>query len=420
MAHRSTVRLIAFCLLAFAGSPVAQSADEGAPASGPYTFPPEWAPHDAVWLAWSDDPAHHPVQIEMIRALVPTVPVRLLVTSDTTRAEAERALASVGVPRDRVAFLIHPVENTWIRDAGPRFLTDGRRLAVADFGWNWYGYPEEMSRGWTSRSGIDNDLAERMGIGVVTSSVVAEGGALDVSTSVILTYRQTALQRNPGVPLEKIEAEYLRVYGKKQVVWLTRSPLSDLVTDRPKIENYVGWGANGHIDEYARFVNDSTVVVAQIDPSERDDNPLTGADHEILAENLAELRNAVNVDGRPFRIVTLPVPGLRHYVRTPTVTAAHKASDFGRVVLREFEVGADVYFVPALSYLNFVVSNGVVLVPAYWREGLPKREREKDEEARATLQRLFPDRRVVQIHPLEVNWGGGGMHCLTQQQPSTQ
>jgi agmatine deiminase len=254
----------------------------------------------------------------------------------------------------------------------------------------------------------------------VSSAIVAEGGALDVSTSVILTYRQTALQRNPGVSLEKIEAEYLRLYGKERVLWLSRSPLGDLVTDRPKIENYVGWGANGHVDEYARFVNDSTIVVAQIDPSERDDNPLTRADHDILAENLAELRTAVNVDGRPFHIETLPVPALRYHVRTGAVTEKDKANDFGRVVLRQFAVGDEVRFVPALSYLNFVVSNGVVLVPSYWREGLPEREREKDEGARATLERLFPDRRVVQINPLAANWGGGGMHCLTQQQPSTQ
>jgi agmatine deiminase len=173
-------------------------------------------------------------------------------------------------------------------------------------------------------------------------------------------------------------------------------------------------------DEYARFVNDSTIVVAQVDPSERDDNPLTRADHDILAENVAELRTAVNVDGRPFHIVTLPVPGLRHYMRTRAVTAEDKTSALGRVVLQEFAVGAAVHFVPALSYINFVVSNGVVLVPAYWQEGLAEREREKDEEARATLQRLFPNRRVVQIHPLAINWDGGGMHCITQQQPQTE
>jgi agmatine deiminase len=419
LAPRFILRLIVLSLLVLVGTACAQSVDKDTPAAR-YTFPPDWAPHKAVWLGWSYDSAHHPLQVAIVRALAPTVRVRLLVTSDSARAEAKAALEAAGVPSDRVEFFTHPVSNTWIRDAGPRFLADGRNLAIADFAWNWYGYPTEMSRGWQTRAGIDDDLARELGIPLVSSTVVAEGGALDVSTSVILTYRQTPLQRNPGVPLEKIEAEYLRVYGKERVLWLSRSPLGDLVTDRPKIENYVGWGANGHIDEYARFVNDSTIVVAQIDPSERDGNPLTRADHDILAENVAELRTAVNVDGRPFHIVTLPVPGLRHYMRTRAVTAEDKTSALGRVVLQEFAVGAAVHFVPALSYINFVVSNGVVLVPAYWQEGLAEREREKDEEARATLQRLFPNRRVVQIHPLAINWDGGGMHCITQQQPQTE
>ena len=407
-------------MFVLAGTACTQPTAKSTPAAGRFTFPPDWAAHSAIWLGWSDDSTHHPVQVEMVRALILTVPVRLLVTSDGARVEAKAAFQAAGVPEDRVEYFVHPVSNAWIRDAGPRFLTDGRNLAVADFAWNWYGYPEEISRGWQTRAGIDDDLARELGLPLVSSAIVAEGGALDVSTSVILTYRQTALQRNPGLSLEKIEAEYLRLYGKERVLWLSRSPLGDLVTERPKIENYVGWGANGHVDEYARFVNDSTIVVAQIDPSERDDNPLTRADHDILAENLAELRTAVNVDGRPFRIETLPVPALRYHVRTRAVTEDDKVKDFGRVVLRQFAVGDEVHFVPALSYLNFVVSNGVVLVPSYWRDGLPEREREKDEEARATLERLFPDRRVVQINPLAANWGGGGMHCLTQQQPRTQ
>lgn len=262
--------LLVLALTAPVGRAGAQPAGADDRPSGPYTFPPEWAPHEAVWMGWSYDPAHHPVQLEIVRALVPTVPVRILVTSSAARAEAERGLAAAGIPEDRVTVFTHPVSNAWIRDAGPRFLTDGRSLAMADFAWNWYGYPEALSRGWTTRAGIDDDLAGQMGIGLVTSPLVAEGGGLDVSTAAILTYRQTALQRNPGVPLEEIEAEYLRVYGKERVIWLSRSPLGDLVTDRPKIANYVGWGANGHIDEYARFVNDSTIVVAQIAPEERD------------------------------------------------------------------------------------------------------------------------------------------------------
>lgn len=419
-APRRFLRRTLPCLLALWATACLRDTHSGVPAAARYSFPPEWAPQDAVWLGWSYDRAHHPLQIEMIRALVPTVRVRLLVTSDLARKEAKAALAAGGIPSERIEFLLHPVSNLWIRDPGPRFLTDGHRLAVADFAWNWYGYPQELSRDWGTRAGIDDDLARALRLPLVSSRVVAEGGGLEVSTSLLLTYRDTALQRNPGVPLEEIEAEYLRVYGKERVLWLSRAPISDRVTDRPKIENYVGWGANGHIDEFARFVSDSTIVIAQIDPSERNDDPLTRSDHDILTENLAELRSAVNVDGQPFHIVTLPVPALRHYLRTRAVTEEDKVSELGRVVLREFAVGDEVHFVPALSYLNFVLSNGVVLVPAYWQEGLPEKERDKDEEARATLQRLFPDRRVVQIHPLDVNWDGGGMHCITQQQPSTR
>ncbi|PYN48434.1 MAG: hypothetical protein DMD95_03270 [Candidatus Rokuibacteriota bacterium] len=125
----------------------------------------------------------------------------------------------------------------------------------------------------------------------------------------------------------------------------------------------------------------------------------------------------MNVDGRPFDIITLPVPALRHYVRTGPLLEEQKRRDFLGAWYRDFKVGDEVHWVPAVSYLNFVVTNGLALVPAYWREGLPEREREKDEFVRQTLQRLFPERRVVQINPLDVNWSGGGMHCITQQQP---
>lgn len=420
MARERAVVLFFLLFAATAVPALAQRAGPDDEAERRRTFPPEWAPHAAVWLGWSYDPAHHPVQIEIIRALVPTVPVRLLVTSDSAAAHARALLAAASIPAERVEYFQHPVSNVWIRDAGPRFLSDGRRLAIADIAWNWYGYPEEMVKGWGSRGGIDNHLAAALGLDVVPSSLVSEGGALEVSSKVLLTYKQTALQRNPGVPIEQIEAEYLRVYGKEKVVWLTHSPLGDLVSDRPKIANFVGWGANGHIDEYVRFVNDSTIVIAQVDPEEREDNPLTRADHDILAENHAELRAAVNVDGRPFHIVTMPVPALRHYLKTRAITSADKESELGRMMLGRFNVGAEVNFVPAVSYLNFVLSNGVVLVPAYAREGGPARERQKDERARATLQRLFPERLIVQIDALPLNWDGGGMHCITQQEPAVR
>jgi agmatine deiminase len=115
--------------------------------------------------------------------------------------------------------------------------------------------------------------------------------------------------------------------------------------------------------------------------------------------------------------MTLPVPALHAYMWTGPLPQSAKARDALGAWFRDYEVGDEINWIPAVSYLNFFITNGVVLVPRYWREGLPKREREKDEEVRSTLQQLFPDRRVVQIDAMAVNWSGGGIHCITQQQP---
>jgi agmatine deiminase len=422
MMTRTSMYRTLLLLLAVPAALHAQTAGAGGSAARP-SFPPEWAPHEAVWMGWSGDTTHHAIQVQMIRAMVPHVAIRLMVTSDSVRTHAAGALRAAGVDPNRVVYVQHEIPNFWTRDPGPLFLSDGQQLTVARFAWDDYGYPKELRTydpRLLRRGELGRDLAERLGLPSVSTQLVAEGGGLEVSSDVILSYRQTAIQRNPGVPMEEIEREYLRVYGKEKVVWLSRSPLADRVFSGPKLANYFGMGANGHIDEYARFVNDSTIVVAQIDSADAAADPLSAVDREILLENLAELRAARNVDGRPFHIVTLPSPGLHHHMWTGPLAEWMKARDRLDAWFREFRVGDEIHWVPGVSYLNFFITNGVVLVSAYWREGLPEREREKDEEVRATLQRLFPDREIVQIDPLAVNFSGGGMHCITQQQPAVE
>ncbi len=410
---------LALAALLLTGGCAAAPGDRAAAAPPEFRFPPEWAPHDAIWMGWSPSASRRHVQVEMIRAMAPHVRIRLMVNSDRARAEAMEALDAAGVARDQVEYLQHPTSNFWIRDPGPRFLSDGRRLAVAEFGWNAYGYPRELLIGSATlnRIAVAESMAARLSLPVVSTSVVSEGGGLDASDAVLLGYKGTALQRNPGVPIADIEREYLRVYGKQKVVWLDQSPISDRVFAGPKLRNYFGDGANGHIDEYARFVSNDTIVIAQIDETDAEDNPLSRADSEILRDNLAQLRAATNVDGQPFHVITLPVPALRHHVRTTRLREQDKKGDTLNALYRDFKVGDEINWVSATSYLNFVVTNGVVLVPRYWREGLPERERDKDEQARRTLQGLFPDRRMVQIDPSDINRSGGGMHCGTQQQP---
>jgi agmatine deiminase len=406
----ATAALVAVLLTAFASA-------ASSPEPHGYSFPPEWEPHEAVWVGWTSEAEHHGVKVEMIRALAPSATVRVKVVDAAGEAQADSMLRARGVDMTAVEFVQHPTPDLWVRDAGPLFVTDGSRLAIASFPWTWYGYPSRLVEGWGTRESIGPDMAARLGLPVIRTDAVAEGGGLEVSSTTIMTYRETALQRNPGVPLATIEAELLRVYGKQHMLWLDRAPVSDRVRAEPKIANFVGWGANGHIDEYARFVNDSTIVIAQVDPDEEHDNALSRADAEILRENLAQLRAARRRDGRPYHIIMFPVPRTREYMITRTVTEQDRRSGL-RMQLADFDVGDEVNFVPATSYMNFFITNGVVLAAKYWREGMPEREREKDEYVRDALQMLFPDRRIAQIDPLAINWYGGGMHCQTQQQPA--
>jgi agmatine deiminase len=256
-----------------------------------------------------------------------------------------------------------------------------------------------------------------MNLPQLKSEMVSEGGGLDFSTHCILAFRETALQRNPGNTIQEIEKEYLRVFGKKKMIWLNRSPRADKISCGPKAGNYFGWGANGHIDEYARFVNDSAILIAQIDPSQKDQDPLSKADYKILKENLAILKQSKDVKGKPFRIITTPCPTLSLFARKEVLTQEQKNTTVGKCFFQDLSAGAEIYWIPALSYLNFLVTNGVVLVPKYWQEGLPETEKCKDEYVKQVYTMMFPDRKIMQINPLEANWQGGGMHCISQQEP---
>jgi agmatine deiminase len=225
----------------------------------------------------------------------------------------------------------------------------------------------------------------------------------------------TALQRNPGMSLKAVEREYLRLSGARKMVWLKRSPLTDLWQLTPVVDNYFTRGANGHVDELARFVDPHTVVIAEIPAVERDANPLNRIDAQILDENYRALKAATDAHGKHFRVIRVPNPDLRLLWKEHVLTGAQ---DDALYTAAGFKPGDTVIDVPASSYMNFFVSNGVVLVPRYWRPGMPKGQRDRDASVAALLRRLFPTRRIVQIDPLSINWYGGGMHCITQQQPA--
>lgn len=345
-------------------------------------MPAEWEPHEATWLAWphrlSDWPGKFGpipwVYGEIVRNLTPGEIVRIIATTGRHEAHARRLLTKAGVDLSRVEFFRWPLDRGWTRDFGPVFVKkDGRgrtrgTLAIARFRFNgWAKYADSMK---------DDRVPERAARALkvplrpVThhgKPVVLEGGSIDVNgRGTLLTTEECLLDpavqvRNPGLPRERLEAVLADALGATNVVWLGRGIAGD--------------DTHGHVDDICRFVSPRRIVLC------REDGP-ADANYRPLEECRERLQEARLEDGSRPEVVALPMP-------RPLV--------FNRTRL------------PA-SYANFYIANAAVLVPTF--------NDPADRQALGTLSELFPDRPVVGIHAVDLVWGLGTLHCLTQQQPA--
>ncbi|HET6573692.1 MAG TPA: agmatine deiminase family protein [Fimbriiglobus sp.] len=339
------------------------------PAAAGFRMPAEWEPHRGTWLAWphrrSDWPGRFApipwVYAEIVRALARHEEVNLLVADADHQAAARRVLERAHADLTRVRFHVCPTDRSWMRDSGPIFVVNpaGERVAL-DWHFNgWAKYPD-----WANDDQVPGFVASLRGMPAVQPTcrghrVVLEGGSIDVNgQGLLLTTEEcllsTVQQRNP--PMDR--ADYERVFadylGVKKVLWLGQGIAGD--------------DTHGHIDDLARFVGPRTVVTAvEDDPAD--------ANYRPLRENLDRLK------GMPLEVVPLPMPR--------------------PLVFRGIRLPA--------SYANFYIANGVVIVPTF--------NDPKDRVALGTLAELFPDREMVGIHCVELVWGLGTLHCMTQQEP---
>jgi agmatine deiminase len=338
-------------------------------------MPAEWEPHRGTWLSWPHKQASWPgkfapvpsIFARMVRLLADHEEVHINVAGPPMEQEVRRLLAGSGANSDNVFFHPNPTNDAWCRDHGPIFLQredDGRSSqAIVDWDFNAWGgkYPP-----YDLDDVIPSRIARELGLPVFHPRIVMEGGSIDVNGRGTLITTEACLlnpNRNPQLDRSAIE-ECLRSYlGVSHILWLG--------------EGIVGDDTDGHVDDLTRFVDPTTVVsVVEDDPA--DEN------YEPLQSNLERLNRMTDQEGRPLRVVTLPMPRpLWH----------------------------DGQRLPA-SYANFYIANGLVLLPTY--------DPARDEEARTTLASLFPGREVIGIDCTDLVWGLGAFHCVTQQWPSVR
>ena len=353
-----------------------------------FHMPAEWESQQAVWVGLFGNPGRDTVSAAIIKALHQNVQVRLNYSYAYDKKRNNKFFHNLEIDTAKLQWIEDSLDNAWVRDPGPLFIKNNKgEQKVIDFTWIQYGhhlvYKKKLSALAYEAGRSDIRMAAKLNLPVISTPIVAEGGGIETNgAGVLMSLEETALH-DKTVP--------------------------DLL-----IENWTSTGANGHIDEAVRFVETNTIVVAQIDEEERNNNPISKVDYEILEEYCATLKKASDVNGKPFKIIRMPAPDLNVYARSYVLndkSIKRFSENF------PFKTGDTVKTVPSVSYMNFFISNNVVLIAKYWKEGMPLKEKEKDETAKNILAGIFPDRKIIQINPLPVNYLGGGIHCITQQQP---
>jgi agmatine deiminase len=353
-------------------------------------MPAEWEPHAATWIAWPHNKTDWPgkfepipwVMAEIVRHLAHDERVNILVNNEAAEERALKFLRRAHVlpenesESQRVAshiqFHLYSTNRIWTRDYGPIFVKGGKqKRAALDWRFNaWAKYSD-----WRRDDAIPQQILSELAVQNWQPTfevkgnaqrVVLEGGSIDVNgAGTILTTEECLLSdvqaRNPELSradLEQVFADYL---GATKTLWLNRGIAGD--------------DTHGHVDDLARFVNPTTVVVAC-------ENHRSDENYEPLIENYKRLQHMTDQAGHTLRVVRLPMPDPIWFE--------------GRRL-------------PA-SYANFYIANKRVLVPVF--------NCANDLQALNTLAQLFPSRRIIPIYCGDFIWGLGAIHCMTQQQPA--
>ena len=397
-----------------------------------FILPAEWSPHKAMMVSFNDNNlSADSVSVEIVKAVSPIMKVYCVIMSDTMINYYSNWFQKEGIQKDSVQFMNFGSSFSYsIRDP-LFFVKNGKdKMAIVDFAWNDYGYiPLDSSKrkkyfeqSTKDRNGYQNNFLNLFKYPLIQSDMVNEGGAIEVNgKGSIIQVESVNRRRNPNMTLQQQEVELKRVLGVTNIIWLKEGVADDPDGRTLITKNYFGIGVNGHVDEFCRFINPNTILLAFPDSIEALKDPVTKITYERMQVNFNILKQSVDQDGQPFNIVKTPVPDFNPIVyKLDSSSIEMEVKQYSKRVLKkytQFHNGDTTYFIPASSYLNFLVTNKIVIISKYWKPGLPESTKRKDEQVKELFENYFPGRKIVQINPMALNYEGGGIHCWTQQIP---
>lgn len=333
------------------------------PRSDGFRMPPEWETHARCWMAWPSRDDLWGDRIEEVRENYADIAKAIARFEPVTMIANPDHMADISLKcGSGVACLPVEHDDSWIRDNGPSFVmnTMGRIMGVK---WDFNGWGERFLP-YDLDASVPEAVLDHLRIGHYTPGLVTEGGAFHTDGDGTLIAVEPSIvnaNRNPGKTREEIEDILLRHTGTERMIWLPYG-LADDHTD-------------GHVDNVCCFIRPGTVAVLACD-NEDDEN------YERLNANRRTLEEAMDARGRELEIVQVPQPRARY-------------NDKGERL--------------PLSYINFYAPNGGLILPAF--------EDSADDRAHKVLSGAFKGRDVIQLPVLDILQGGGGIHCITLQQP---
>lgn len=338
-------------------------------------FPAEWENQEGILLCFPHNGNDWPGKygaiqwafVEFIKKISEVETVFLLVANKKLQEKVSEMLVMAHVSLDKISYIIHKTNRSWMRDSGPIIVQNGSKREAINFNFNgWAKY-----KNYQLDKFVPSKVANHLNIPLIQAKykgkpVVLEGGAIDVNgKGTLLTSEECLLHptiqvRNQNFTKEDYENVFKEYLGITNVIWLG--------------DGIIGDDTHGHIDDLCRFVNENTIVTVV-------ENDVKSPNYRALQDNLNRLKNAVLEDGSKPNIVTLPMP---------------KPVEFDGLVI------------PA-SYANFLIINKIVLVPTF--------NDANDRIALNILANCFPDREIIGISAIDLIWGFGTLHCLSQQIP---
>jgi agmatine deiminase len=332
------------------------------PAAEGFAMPAEWRPHERCWMAWPCRQEIWGDRLDDARDAYAAVAQAISAFEPVTMIANPQDVAAASINCGRgVDVLPMDIDDSWMRDTGPTFLLDGNGgIAGSDWHFNAWGRKYDY---FNNDARVAESLLDHLEIRRFDAPFVLEGGAIHSDGEGTVLTSETVLlnpNRNPGMDKAETEQALCDWLGANKVIWLPAGMYND--------------ETDGHVDNLACFARPGLVLAASC-PDEADPN------YEILRANTEFLRASTDAKGRTLEVATIDQPA--------------RMDDNGERL--------------ASSYINFYIANRGIVMPSF--------EDRRDAAARRTIAHAFPYHKVTQVSAVDIIRGGGGIHCITQQQP---